>query len=126
MKIKKLIFTILISTLSIFLATQFIPNVSLQIIPGKSVYFGIELEKEWQALILVGTTLGLINFFIKPILNVITFPLKIITLGLSSFLLNMLIIFLLDVIFKELEIGSFFALLLTTVLVLISSLIFKV
>jgi len=122
---KKLIWQILISTLAIFLATKIVSGVELRVIPGKSVYFGIELTKDWQILILVGTVLGLINFFVKPILDLITFPLKVLTLGFFSLILNMIIIFFLDVLFPELEITNFGSLFFTSLIVLLTNIFLK-
>ena len=114
---RNLFWQILISILAIFLATKFVPGVSLQIIPGKSVYFGIKFTEDWQILIFIGTALGLINFFIKPILNLITLPLRILTFGLFSLIINMAIIFFLDVAFLELEISGISALFFTSLIV---------
>ncbi len=108
----------------IYLATTFVPGVSIKIIPGQSVYFGISLTQKWQIIVLVGVVLGLINFFIKPLLNKITWPLKALTLGLFSLILNMAIIWFLDVLFVELEIERLIALFWTTVIIwLINSLL---
>ena len=122
---RNLFWQILISILAIFLATKFVPGVSLQIIPGKSVYFGIKFTEDWQILIFIGIALGLINFFIKPILNLITLPLRILTFGLFSLIINMAIIFFLDVIFPELEISGISALFFTSLIVWALNLFFN-
>lgn len=102
--------------LGIFLAVKFVPGVSLEIILGKSVFFGFPLTENWQIFLLVGSILGLINFFIKPILDKITLPLKILTLGLFSLILNMGIIWLLDILFLEFKILGIYPLFLTTII----------
>lgn len=109
--------------LGIFLAVKFVPGVSLEIIPGKSIFFGFPLTENWQIFLLVGSILGLINFFIKPILDKITLPLKILTLGLFSLILNMGIIWLLDVLFLEFKILGILPLFLTTIIVLVISIL---
>jgi putative membrane protein len=114
---KNLFWQILVSILAIFLATKFVPGVTLNVIPGKSIYFGIKFTQYWQILIFVGIALGLINFFIKPILNLITLPLRILTLGFFSLIINMAIIFFLDIIFPELEISGISALFFTSLIV---------
>jgi len=113
----QLIWQIIGAILGIFLATKFVPGVSLAVIPGQSNYFGINFTQNWQILILVGTILGLINFFIKPILDKITLPLKILTLGLFSLVLNMLIIWFLDILFLEFEISGLIPLFWTTIII---------
>lgn len=114
--IQKLFWHIVGGILGIFLAVKFVPGVSLKIIPGKSIYFGFLLTENWQIFVLVGSILGLINFFIKPILDKITLPLKILTLGLFSLILNMGIIWILDVIFLEFKISGIYPLFLTTLI----------
>jgi len=112
-----IIWQIIGGILGIFLATKFVPGVSLEIIPGKSIFFGLALTQRWQIIVLVGGVLGLINFFIKPILNKITLPLKVLTLGLFSLILNMAVIWVLDVLFLELQISGLIPLFWTTIIV---------
>lgn len=71
----------------IWLAVQFIP--------------GVQFTGSWKVLLLAGVLLGLVNFFLKPILNVITLPIRFLTLGLAGFLVNMAIIWLADLYFTE-------------------------
>lgn len=47
----------------------------------------ININPLWVVLI-VGACLTLVNMFIKPILNILTLPLNIITLGLFSLVIN--------------------------------------
>lgn len=117
----RLIWQIFVGILGLFLATKFVPGVTLQIIPGKSIFFGFELTQWWQILVLVGGVLGLINFFIKPILDKITLPLKILTLGLFSLIINMAIIWSLDIFFEELQIIGLVSLFWTTIIVWLMS-----
>lgn len=114
---QRLFWSIVVGILGIFLASRFVPGVSLAVIPGQSIYFGINFTQDWQILIFVGTILGLINFFIRPILNLITLPLKILTLGLFSLILNMGIIWFLDIIFPEFEILGIIPLFWTTLII---------
>ena len=71
-----LILQIIAGILGIFLATKFVPGVILEVVPGQSSLFGIEFTAPWQILLLVGSVLGLINFFMKPVLKMITLPLR--------------------------------------------------
>ena len=113
----KLLWHIIGGILAIFLAVKFVPGVTLEIIPGKSTFLGIILTENWQILLVIGVILGLINFFIKPILSKITLPLKILTLGLFSLILNMAIIWFLEIMFREFQIIGLWSLFLTTVIV---------
>lgn len=114
---ERLLWYFIAGILAIFLAARFIPGVSLEVIPGQSIYFGIEFDQQWKLLLLVGGILGLINFFIKPILDKITIPLKILTLGLFSLILNMALIWLLEILFQEFEISGIIPLFFTTIIV---------
>jgi putative membrane protein len=115
---EKLFWSIVAGVLGIFLAVNFVPGVSLKVLPDSN-FLGIKLTQFWQVLLLVGGILGLINFFIKPILNKITWPLKVLTLGIFSLILNMLLIKILDLLFLEFKISGLFPLFLTTIIVLI-------
>jgi len=113
---QKLFWHIIGGILGIFLAVKFVPGVSLKVLPDSS-FFGISLTQFWQILFLVGGILGLINFLIKPILDKITLPLKILTLGLFSLILNMAIIWVLDILFLEFKILGLTPLFWTTVII---------
>jgi len=89
--------------LGIFLAQRYAP--------------GVEFIGNWQTLVLAGVILGLINFFIKPILKTITLPLRILTFGLFGLVINMGIVWLVDIIFPELIIPGFVALFWTSLIV---------
>lgn len=89
--------------LGIFLAQRYLP--------------GVEFIGSWQALVLAGAILGLINFFIKPILKAITLPLRILTFGLFSLAINMGVVWLIDLIFPELVIRGIIPLFWTSLIV---------
>jgi len=114
---ENLVWHIIGGILGIFLSVKLISGTSLTVIPGESSFLGIELTAQWQLILLVGTILGLINFFIKPILDKITIPLKILTLGLFSLIINMGLIWSLDILFREFEIQGIISLFFTTLLV---------
>ncbi len=83
---------------------------------------GVNFEGHLSSLALAGFVLGIINFVIKPVLDVLTFPLKIITLGLFSLFLNMAIIWTVDVLILG-RIFSLFPLFLATIVIGILNLI---
>jgi len=102
----KLIFKIITGALGIFLAVHFIDGVSLNLIPGQSEFFGIVLSERWQLFIAIGLVLGLLNMIVKPILSLITLPLAVLTLGFFGLVINMIIIWIADIIFPELIISG--------------------
>lgn len=76
-----------------------------------------------------GVLLGLANAILYPILNLITFPIRILTLGLSSLVINVMFVWTIHLIFPEITIDGLMALLGTTVAVwlmgMVSSLILR-
>jgi len=70
--------------------------------------------------------LGVANAFLKPVLNLLTLPIRILTLGLSSLIINVAFVWLLDIIFPELVISGIVPLLETTIIVWILSTILSV
>jgi putative membrane protein len=121
---KKFLLRVSAGILIVFLASKFIPGVKLEVLPNSN-FFGFEIKEYWQILILVGVILGLFNAFLKPILDLITFPLKILTFGLFSIILNMLILFLLDILFEEFDIVGISPLFFSALLSMIVNFILK-
>lgn len=89
---------------SIWIAAAFIPDV--------------EFTGSTELLLIIGAVLGIMNAIAKPILNLLTFPIRILTLGLSSFLISILLVWAADLVFLELDIVGLVALLWTTLTVL--------
>jgi len=106
---RRLFLQIITGILGIFLAIKFVP--------------GVTSTGSWQTIILVGLILGLINFFIKPILKLITLPFRILTLGLFSVLINIGVVWIVDLVFAGIAINGFLALFLTTIMIWCTSLI---
>ena len=98
-----LIFQVIAGILSLWLAVKFVP--------------GVNFTGEIKYLFMAGAALGLINFFIKPVLKIITLPLRILTLGLFSLLLNMLMVWIVDILFPELIIPGIIPLFWVTLIV---------
>ena len=113
----RLILQIIAGILGLFLADKFVQGVSLAIIPGGTQFFGRELTEYWQILVLVGGVLGIVNFFLKPILKTITLPLRLITFGLFFLVINMLLVWVVDILFLELTIQGIIPLFWTSLIV---------
>ncbi len=72
----------------------------------------------YKMLMIIGGVLGIINFFIKPILKAISLPIRILTLGVFSLVINMGMIWLIEILFpRDLEITGLFPLFLTTIII---------
>lgn len=78
---------------------------------------GAEFTGSNQQLLIVGLVLGILNAILKPVLNIITFPIRILTLGLSSLVINLLLVWMLDIFFPELTFIGFLPLIQTTLIV---------
>ena len=96
----------------------------LQIIAGilglwlaDKVLTQVEFAGSWRILILAGVALGLINFFIKPILKIITLPLRILTFGLFGLLINMGMVWSVSLLFPEFKISGILAIFLTSIII---------
>ena len=98
----RLVWHIVLGILGLYLATL--------LVPGVEITGGIFNEQGLKVLILAGILLGILNFFLKPILYLLTFPLRILTIGLFGLVIEMLLVFLIDVAFKELIIPGFYSL----------------
>lgn len=106
---QKLLAQLIIGIAGIWLASRFVP--------------GVSFAGDWKTLIIAGVILGLINSFIKPILKSIALPIRIISLGLFSLVINMGIIWLIDIFFKELVISGILPLFWTSIIIWALSLI---
>ncbi len=84
---------------------------------------GVHFEGSFEMLLFAGGVLGFLNFFVKPILKIITLPLRILTLGLFSFIINIVIVYFVDLAFYELIFEGFWPLVWFIVLLWIVNLI---
>ena len=74
------ILRLLINAAALWVAIRFVP--------------GISFEGEWPYLFAVALVFGVLNAVIRPILFVLTLPFLIVTLGLFTFVLNAIMLWL--------------------------------
>lgn len=86
----RFIVQILTNALAIFLADYLIA--------------GFDFSGDLVSLLIASLVLGLINFFVRPVLRLISAPLIIISLGLFIVVINIGLLWLLDYLIKELTI----------------------
>ena len=93
---------ILAAFLGLIIATRFVP--------------GTILLAGWTGLLPISIILGLADSFIKPAIKAITLPIRIITLGIFTIAVNMLLVWVIgDILFPDnLEIKGVIALFWTT------------
>jgi len=75
----KLVIRLLISTLAILIAANLIPGV---------------VVASTTTAVIVAIVLGILNTFLKPVLQILALPITIMTLGLFYFVVNVFIIYL--------------------------------
>lgn len=74
----------------------------------------VEFTGSWLGLVSAGVVLGFLNFFLRPLVEAITFPIKLITLGLFSLIISMAMVWLVDIFFPQLIILGLLPLFLTS------------
>ena len=89
----KLIANILVNAFLVFLTDYFLVGVHI---------------KDFQTAIIVALFLGFLNNFLKPILNLLTFPLSFLTLGLFRLVINGLIVLLVTWFVPSFSVDNFF------------------
>ncbi len=79
------------------------------ILAAERIISGVTFTGDWKILILAGAVLGLINFFLKPIIKVISAPLIWITLGFFTVVINVFLLNLVAKIIPQLEFATWMA-----------------
>ncbi len=78
---------------------------------------GVNFTGSLQSLAIAGVFLGLVNFFVKPILKIVTLPIRMLTLGLFGLIINMAMVWAIDIFYTELVIAGIVPLFWTTLIV---------
>jgi len=110
--IRNLLVQILAGIAGLWIGVRYIPDV--------------ELDGAMLTLVYAGILLGVINGILKPVLNLITLPLRILTLGLFGLVVNILMVWLIDIVFVELIITGLLPLLWVTLVVWILGIVLSI
>ena len=103
------IMSVLINGLAVFITAYILP--------------GVKVDGFLTAL-LVAVVLAIVNLIVKPIIFILTLPITILTFGLFTFVVNALIILLVDYLVKGFEVKNFlWALAFSLVLSIVSALL---
>jgi putative membrane protein len=87
---------------------------------------GVKIDTFWTALI-TALVLGILNAFIKPALIFLTLPINILTLGLFTFVINALLIWLAAQLISGFHVDNFWwAILFGIILAIVNSILFKI
>jgi len=92
-----LIIRLVVSTLAVLVAAHLIPGVGVA---------------SFTTAVVVAIVLGILNTFLKPVLQILALPITILTLGLFYFVINVLIIYLAAYLVSGFSVDGFIAALL--------------
>lgn len=99
---------------------------SVAVFATAKVLPGVEIKNFWSAII-VAALLAIVNTFLNPILQLISLPVTIITLGLFALVINTLMVMLVDALVEGFKIKNFWwAFIFGIVMSLISGILFRV
>ncbi len=87
---------IIVNALAIWVATLVVPGVDVG---------GEGLGQQIGSLVVVGALFGLVNAFIKPVVKFFSFPFYLLTLGLFAFVVNALMLEIVDWLSDRIGIG---------------------
>ncbi|HTA15103.1 MAG TPA: phage holin family protein [Solirubrobacteraceae bacterium] len=91
--IPRLAITWVFNTIALFVATWLLS--------------GLSYGDDWWALLIAGLVFTLVNFFLKPVLAILSIPFIIVTLGIFYLLINVLMLYLTHWIVAQFTIASF-------------------
>jgi putative membrane protein len=77
----------------------------------------VDLSHSWWTVLLAALVLTLLNRFVKPVLQVLAFPLVLITAGIALFFISMLMLWITDSLVSGFEIKGFWSYVWATIIV---------
>jgi putative membrane protein len=84
---------------------------------------GLSYGSEWGALLVAGLVFTLANFFLKPVLTILSIPFIIVTLGIFYLLINVFMLYLTSWIVPKFTIESFWWAVLAAIIVSVVNMI---
>lgn len=78
LRLKNFFIRWLINTIAIMVAVKIVP--------------GIAYSGDWWGILLVGVIFGLVNAYIRPLIQIFALPLLVLSLGLFTFIINALML----------------------------------
>jgi putative membrane protein len=86
---------------------------------------GLSYGDDWWALLIAALVFTLANFFLKPVLTILSIPLIIVTLGVFYLLINVFMLYLTHWIVPQLTIASFWWALAAAIIVSVVNVILR-
>jgi putative membrane protein len=84
----------------VFLFNVFALWLTSEIIPA------LNIHGSWQAVLFAGFVLSLLMIIVKPILKILFIPINILTFGLLSWFINVIVLYLLTLLVSEVEVSA--------------------
>lgn len=90
---KRLLRTLLLNIAAIFLVARLLP--------------GLSYSNNFQVLITAAIALGLVNLVVRPIVKLVTLPINLLTLGVFSWAINVLMLYLVTRLVPGFSVSAF-------------------
>lgn len=78
---------------------------ALSILPG--LLSGVHITGGLLTLLIGGLVLSIMNFTVRPVLHIFTLPLNFMTFGMFSFVINVILLYLLTVFIPQISVSAF-------------------
>ena len=91
----KLIILVVSNALALYVASKLIP--------------GFQISTDYVGFLKIGAVLGIINTLVRPLVKLLSFPLILLTFGLFSFVINILLLYYTSSLFSFFTINSLLA-----------------
>ena len=108
----KLLIAVIANGVGLWLAARFI--------------HGFVLSPDWKHVLIVGAVLTVLNIIVRPVLKLVLGPVIILTLGLGTIFVNAIVLYILDILSKHLTIDSVVTLLLATLVLSATNIVFHI
>jgi putative membrane protein len=72
---------------------------------------------QFGVLLLAAVVFTIVNWFVKPVLSIVSIPFIIVTFGIAYFVINMLMLVLTDAVVGDFEVGGFWTVVGATIVV---------
>jgi putative membrane protein len=89
---------IVVNAIALWAAARFVPNISFP----AAEHFPAD---DWWKLAIVALIFGLINAYVKPIIRALSFPVRLMTLGLFTLVINAVLFLVLAAISDAFKLG---------------------
>ncbi|MBI4087682.1 MAG: phage holin family protein [Candidatus Liptonbacteria bacterium] len=97
---------------------------AIALVAAATYISGFNLDGDFKKIVGIAIILTVLNFVLKPILKLVFGPVIVLTLGLGIILVNALVLYVLDIIAKNLTIETIPALFYATILVGVVNFVF--